>query len=124
MSFAELLRHPPFRRIMSWGLMAVILLAGTLIWYFKIGKKRESQHNEKQRKHAFFRRICISLAILGAAMLPSLNLPEIYLRNGRMLSVELLVGFGGILLFYAIIGFAGRLIFGEEGRLKPKKEKS
>ena len=123
MTFTELLRHPPVLIAAVGWLLAVALLTGTLIWYFKVGKKREAEFNEKQRKHATFRRALTVPIIVGSYLLPWLikDWPEIQLRNGEMLPVKLLVCLGIYLLLYAAMVVAGRLIFGEEGRLKPKK---
>jgi len=123
MTFNELIHHPPFQIALFGSLLAVALLAGTLIWYFKVGKKREAQFNEKQRKHAAFRRVFSLFMMLGIYVWIPLtrDLPVIPLRNGDYLPIQLLICIAYPALMVAIMTILGRLIFGEEGRLKPKK---
>jgi len=125
MSFAELLRHPPFQTAMLCCLFAVALLTGAFIWYFKAGKKREAEYNDKQKKHLDFRRRFVGPMIVGIMWMPHLtrNLPKLPLRNGEELPVSLLVCVGFPVVLYTIMAVAGRLVYGGEGRLKLRKDK-
>jgi len=106
-------------------LVMVAVLAGIFVWHIKVGKQREAQYNETQKKHMTFRRACAIPIVIGSIWVPlSLDLPRIPLRNGEALPMELLIWIGIWLLLHGAMVVAGRLIFGEEGRLKPKKEKS
>jgi len=123
MSFIELLSHPPFRIVMIGCLLSFALLAGTIIWYIKVGRPREKKFNEKQKKHLAFRRALLLPVIVGSVVSTQWdwNLPVIIMRNGEELPLKLLILLGTYLALYCAVFVAGNIIFGEEGRLKPKK---
>ena len=124
MSFIEVIRHPPFIMVLT-ALVFVVILVGFFIWYFKVGQKREEQFNEKQRKHVTFRRAFVVPIVIGPNILYRIiDLPKIQLQNGWELSLKFLVCMGLFSLLCVAMLVGGRLIYGEEGCLKPKKEKS
>ena len=129
MRFVEALREPLVLIVVLVALLTLAFSVWFVIWYFRVGYKRsadaEMGYNEKQCKHLAFRRAFIIPMIVGSVLLGHLTHDSrIPLPNGNELPVELLVLLGSQLLFWTVMHVAGRLIFGEEGRLKPKKEES
>jgi len=120
MTFDELIHYVPFQLVMIWLLLCVVLVAGGIVWYYAVTKKRESEYNEQQKKHRVFQRTYMLIVIAGAFPLPRF----IY----SLLAVESLLTNIGIIIGYyafftALMLVAGRLIYGEEGSINPKKTK-
>ena len=121
MPFIEWIGQLPILYPIEWFFILVLLvlpaalLTWYLIWYFKIGKKRRTQYNEAQKKYLTFRTLCymLSFAMMQLLDLLTKGLP----KPTRMICIEIPI------LLYLLVPVAGRLIYGEESRLRPKKDK-
>ena len=126
MTFAELLRHPPFRLAMSGFLLLAALLVGSIIWWHKVGRQRVANYNETQKAHVEFRKKFTVPYVLGIFLMPwlTMRLPSISLPNGEALPLQFLACMGFPLLMGFVIYIAGRVKFGKEGSLKhiPQEE--